>query len=258
MLTRALLDGPLGAAYRDPDAVAEFGARFRAEGYVKLPGLLGTATMAGVGGEIAAGERHATARDFVMPGPNTPRVMSVLGARQLLQHSPALAILYVHFELVGLISRLTGGPVYSRPHPDEVMVCNFLRSHGSTHGWHLDDPPFALVLVLEAPGPGCGGDLECVPEWDVTCSGLGHDPRGPVADAVADAHVAGAIKSIHHDAGDAYLLRADRCLHRVTPLDRPGARRAALNFANEATPSPTYGDSATMLYASTARPRRLP
>ncbi|WP_419248625.1 HalD/BesD family halogenase [Streptomyces melanogenes] len=35
----------------------------------------------------------------------------------------------------------------------------------------------------------------------------------------------------HHQAGDAYLLRADTTAHRVSPLTRPGVRRTVLNVA---------------------------
>ena len=54
------------------------------------------------------------------------------------------------------IARVAGEPVYPCNHLEELIVCIFLLSPGSTHGWHLDDPPYALILVLE-PGVGLGG-----------------------------------------------------------------------------------------------------
>jgi hypothetical protein len=245
---RALIARPLGDAYRDGEAVNALGSQFRRAGYVRLPGLLSSETLAIVRDDVAALEPRARAREFVMAGPDTPRVMSVLGATQLLEGAPALGTLYVHFELVGLVARLAATTIHCCPHPEELMVCNLLLANGSTHGWHLDDPPYALVIVLEAPDPGAGGELELVADWEGLCAGVGIDPHRRVQDGVEHARERGAIRVAHHRAGDAYLLRADRCLHRVTPLTEPHARRVALNFAYERRANATYGDTATLLY----------
>jgi hypothetical protein len=253
---RALIDGPVDSAYDDPARLDELRAIFCSEGYVRLPGLLSREAMAIVRDEVRRLEPSARSRDFVMPGPETPRVMSVLGATQLARESPALAMLYVHFELVRVVSSLAAAPVYCCGHPEELMVCNFLLSDGATHGWHLDDPAYALVVVLEAPGVGCGGALEYIADWDSVCARLGHHRRGPAAAAVAHAHALGMVERAHHAADDAYLLRADRCLHRVAPLDDRSARRVALNFAYEHTRVPAYGESANALYGPARVPRR--
>lgn len=249
---RALIDGPLNAAYRNASQLGDLSARFRNDGYVKLPDLLSCATTEILRREIAALEPLARKRDFVMAGPDTPRVMSVLGATQLLSCSAALAILYVHFELVRLISQVADAAVHCCRHPEELMVCNFLLYGGSTHGWHLDDPAYALVVVLEAPEPDSGGELEYVSDWHNVCRRLDRDPRGPVQPAISHASTQGLVRSAHHRAGDTYLLRADRCLHRVAPLASPKGRRVALNFAYERTTTAAHGHSATVLYGSVA------
>jgi hypothetical protein len=217
-------------------------------GYVKLPGLLAPATWALLRDEIGRLEPQARACDFVMPGPETPRVLSVLGAHDLLTGSPALAALYVHFELVRAISRIVGEQIHACRHEDELIVCNLLMGERSTHGWHLDDPPYAVVLVLEAPEPGAGGDLEQIADWAGVCRQLGLDPQTDVTAAVEAASADGLLTVTGHVAGDVYLLRADRCLHRVSPLRTAGSRRVALNFAYERTKQPSYGESATTLY----------
>jgi hypothetical protein len=245
---RSLIAGPLTDRYAADRPLDALRARFAEDGYVKLPGLLRDEALEVLRREVAALEPRARSRDFVMPGPRTPRVMSVLSATQLLDGAAAPAMLYVHFELVGLVARITGGPVFRCTHPEEVMVCNFLLSPGSTHGWHLDDPPYALILVLEAPPPGAGGELEYIPGWSDLSQGLGLDPDGPVDAAVAAARAEGALRRADHRTGDAYLLRADRCAHRVAPLRARGTRRVAMNFAYEASATATYGESATVLY----------
>lgn len=240
--------GPLGDLYGFDRPLHELRSRFAEDGYVKLPGLLRDEPLDVLRREVLALEPQARARDFVMSGPQTPRVMSVLSATQLLAGASALAILYVHFDLVSLIARITGTPVFPCTHPEELMVCNFLLSPGSTHGWHLDDPPYALILVLEAPALGAGGELEFIPAWKDLNRGLGLDPDGHFDAGVAAAQAERRVRTADHRAGDAYLLRADRVAHRVTPLRAHGTRRVALNFAYEARAGATYGDSATVLY----------
>lgn len=247
---RALIAGPVTDTYAGERPLEELSARFAEHGYVRLRGLLAEEPLEILRRQISALEAHARARDFVMSGPDTPRVMSVLGATQLLAGSPAAAILYVHFELVRVIGRLAGTEVYGCTHPEELMVCNLLLSEGSTHGWHLDDPAYALVVMLEAPVRDGGGELEYIPDWADLRRRLGLGPDDPVDAAVATARAEGLVRTADHRAGDAYLLRADRCLHRVTPLCSPRTRRVALNFAYEATATASYGDSATLLYGS--------
>ncbi len=245
---RTLIAEPLRDAYRDDRWLDELHARFHEDGYVKLPRLLRDGPLDVLRDEVAALEPQARVRDFVMSGPQTPRVMSVLSATQLLTGATAPALLYVHFEIVRVIARVAGTAVYRCKHPEEVIVCNFLLAPGSTHGWHLDDPPYALIVVLEAPAPGAGGELEYVPGWAELHGRLGLDPSGPVDAGLAAADAEGLVRTADHRAGDAYLLRADRCVHRVAPLRARGTRRVALNFAYEADAAATYGASATVLY----------
>lgn len=245
---RALIAGPVTDTYAGDGSLDELSTRFSEHGYVRLRGLLAQEPLEILRRQVCALEARASARNFVMSGPDTPRVMSVLGATHLLAGSPAAAILYVHFELVRTIGRLAGSAVHACKHPEELMVCNFLLSEGATHGWHLDDPAFALVVVLEAPVRAGGGELEYIPDWTDVLHRLGLGPDDPVDAAVETARAEGLIRTVHHRAGDAYLLRADRCLHRVTPLRSPGTRRVALNFAYEAAAMASYGDSATLLY----------
>jgi hypothetical protein len=258
---QAILSRPLADAYRNDSRLDQLSEAFVSDGYVKLPHLLRGEAIELLREEVAALEPRAQARDFMMPGPGTPRVMSVLGASQLLARSTVLPMLYAHFELVRLISRLARALVYACPHPEELMVCNFLLTDLATHGWHLDDPAYALIFVVDAPALGTGGELEYIADWEAVCAELGADPGADVEPVVTRARAAGLVTTMPHRAGDAYLLRADQCLHRVAPLSAPGRRRVALNFAYEATPTATYGDSATLLYgpastvaSDTARP----
>jgi hypothetical protein len=173
--------------------------------------------------------------------------MSVIGGKVIKEHSNFLRAVYDSGELRSFISAVTGGPIYACTNPHEWAVINFLEDVGETHGWHLDDPPFALVVIVEAPPVSVGGLLEFVPGWVEHCEALQVSPEGDVSRPIA-ALGGGSVRAVHHATGDAYLLRADRCLHRVAPLMVAGHRRIVINFAFEASADPQYGKTATRLY----------
>ncbi|MFE1790898.1 hypothetical protein ACFW7J_21300 [Streptomyces sp. NPDC059525] len=148
----------------------------------------------------------------------SPRHMTTLGGHVIAQESRIIPELYAGPALRTLISGLAGETVIDVPDTVERHVLNILHREGDTHGAHTDDYPYALVLFLEAPDHPAGGGL------------LEYAPKARSLKAIDDASNAPA-RTAHHRAGDAYLLRSDTTAHRVTPLTRPGLRRAVLNFA---------------------------
>ncbi|MFJ8864738.1 hypothetical protein ACIRD6_03100 [Streptomyces sp. NPDC102473] len=207
--------------------------RFSADSYVALPGLIGPAGLATLGGEARRLESDAVRRDFRMPCmAASPRHMTTLGGHRIARASPLITRLYEDRELMRLLSSLLGETVVAVHDPVERHVLNVLHRPGDTHGAHIDDYPLALVLFLEAPAhPADGGLLEFHPGSDLD-----------------DLDAPGA-RLVHHRPGDGYLLRSDRTAHRVTPLGRPGLRRTVLNFAyttqgRQGTTAP----SASLLY----------
>lgn len=245
-----LVVNPLAEAYCGEERREPLRREFAANEYVKMPGLLRADVLGLLKAEIEQLEQGARKRDFVMQGYETPRVMHVLGGRQLLERSMYLPALYAHHELRRLIQSVAAGDVYPCLHPDEFMVANLLLSSGSTHGWHLDDPAYALILIFEAPPAESGGLLEFIQGWQALRAAGDMASEQRAAPIVERARAANLVQTRHHAPGDAYLLRADRCLHRVTELKPGGGRRVALNFAYEATAQPTYGRTASLLYGS--------
>ncbi|MCX5402308.1 hypothetical protein [Streptomyces sp. NBC_00102] len=145
----------------------------------------------------------------------SPRHMTTIGGPALATGSPLISELYRQPSLIGLLRTVTGEPVVPVREVTERHVVNILHHPGDTHGEHIDDYPFALVLFLEAPAdPRDGGLLEYSPRTTAL----------PLPDAAP-------LHRRHHHAGDAYLLRSDTTAHRVSPLTRPGVRRTVLNFA---------------------------
>lgn len=233
---------------REQRHIAELRRQFARDSYVRLPGFLRSEAFAFVKSEVDRLETRARDRCFEMHGYKTPRVMKTLGGQELMGSSP-LAYIYLHDAIRQLIEEIVGTKVYTCQHPNEYMVVNYLLSPGATHGWHLDDPAYALVIFIDAPPPEAGGHLEYIADWREICNEKGLEPEGDVNSLVAELRKQNLIKSMVHKTGDAYLMRANQCLHRVTEIVAPDVRRVIINMAFEETADPVYGLTANLLYS---------
>lgn len=232
------------------EELADLREAFLRKGYVKLPGFLTSAARSLLEGELHRLKDRASRRAFEMPGYQSPRTLSVLGGRVISEHSPMLYGLYHHPSLRNVVASIAGRPIYSCQHAEEYMVANLLHSSGDTHGWHLDDPAFALVLFVKSPAEGEGGELELIPGWRDTCRRKGRTPDEDINDLIEWARDNGLIEQHGHNAGDAYLLRADINLHRVKPITAEGVSRHVINLAFQANANTQFSETATMLYAA--------
>jgi hypothetical protein len=223
--------------YREDAYLANLKLSLAAERYTKLPGLFSGGILDALKRELSGLQTHAKDRDFTMPGYETPRIMTTIGGQVIRSESDLLKAIYRDAGLRQLVNTLVGRPVYDCLDANEWMIATILNAPGNTHGWHLDDPPLALVIFVEAPAVDDGGLVELIRDWPRLCTEIGVDPKGDVNPIVEQCRAAGLIEQKHHSAGDAYLFRADECLHRVTPLLRPGLRRAILNLTFELVPN---------------------
>jgi natural product biosynthesis luciferase-like monooxygenase protein len=224
-------------AYRQQPALKILKQAFAQQQYVPLRGLFTGEIFNRLKAEVGRLERFAQARNFKMPGYETPRVMTTLGGQVISRESPVLTELYADEELRRLLGQIAGCTVYDCHDENEWMVATVLHAPGNTHGWHLDDPPLALVVLLDSPAPEQGGLVEFVRDWKDLCHEIGSDPENQVEPTLELCRAAGLINVRHHAMGDAYLLRANQSLHRVTPLGDPQARRTILNLAFELSPN---------------------
>lgn len=232
----------------DPGFLLDMREQFARTGYVRLPGFFTSDALALFKAEMEEMEQIAMRRNFNMPGYATPRSLSVLSGNLIKSQSPLLYSMYHHYALRSCIESIVGRPVYTCTHPDEFMVANFLHNSGDTHGWHLDDPAYALIIFAEVPSEDCGGEVEFIANWKDLCRRKGRKPDENIHDLIEWANENGLVDRHTHNAGDAYLLRADLNLHRVTPLRRIGERRAAVNLAYQSAPETIYGETANLLY----------
>lgn len=225
---------------------------FAREGYVRLPRSFFASVFAELQSEAMRLREHAKTRDFIMPGYETLRRMSTLGGKDILRLSPMLVDFYHNPEIRTLLSNICGQEVFACHDENEWQVINWLEGPGETHGWHLDDPPLALVIFIETPSGSDGGALEFINGWRQLCAVFGSDPERNATILIERCRAAGLITAKVHATGDAYLMRADQCLHRAAPLIATGARRSVINLAFELQPDVRRtGVTASLLYDKT-------
>lgn len=173
--------------------------------------------------------------------------LSTLGGRHITQLSPLMYRLYSNLEIREFIKKVVREDIRSCQHPQEWMVINFLRDKKSTHGWHLDDPPYAFVLILEMEGNG--GMVEIIPAWADYCQKRNiQSLYDNVEIHVKRARQEQLVHSKHFKAGTAYILYASNCLHRVSELITKDSRRIALNMAFEGNFDVFCKGTADLLY----------
>lgn len=227
---------------------------FARDGYVRLPRSFFDPVLSGLQTEVARLRESAHTKDFVMPGYETLRRMSTLGGKDIRRLSPFLCNFYNKQETRSLLSNICGQEVFTCNDENEWQVINWLEGPGETHGWHLDDPPIALVIFIEAPPASQGGALEYINGWRQLCAVVGVDPEENTASLIERCRAAGLVTSKSHITGDAYLMRTDKCLHRAAPLTAVGARRAVLNLAFELEADVRrVGVTASILYDKSER-----
>src|SRR5258707_14888378 len=147
----------LPGSYLLDGALDTYASNFARDGYVRLNGLFSDSTLVNLQTEVAQLKKYANTRNFTMPGYETLRRMSTLGGKEVRRQSALLNALYHNTELRSIISRICRRQIFTCHDENEWQVVNWLEGPGDTHGWHLDDPPLALVTFVEAPTAMQGG-----------------------------------------------------------------------------------------------------
>jgi hypothetical protein len=221
---------------------------FQSNGYVKLPKFLTSEAFNTISSEVIRLYTKRVRKDFVMPSYNTDRKMSTISGKEVVRISDVIADFYASTELREIISSLIGNYIHTVRHEDEFLVVNFLDGERDTHGWHLDDPRYALIVIIESPSDDDGGNLEYVPDWNRFARKNNLDPIQNILEGLQIAKCGDIVKTDSLKSSDCYLLDAHDVLHRVSPMHGTGKRKA-LNLAFDDRQYRIYGDSATRLYA---------
>lgn len=237
----------IAAPYHDSRVLNQLRSAFKENDFVKLPLFLSEPIYNLVRQELFKLYAQRSRRHFVMPGFETERKLSVVGGARVIHQSPLLISLYGNMELRTTLSAIVGEPIFTVNHAEEFMVINFLEGSTDTHGWHTDDPQYALIVITEDPGENNGGQVEYIPKWKDVCHRYGWTTLATHKEKIQEAWEAGLVKSPSLTSGDCYLLDAHSALHRVTPITGEGQRKA-LNMAFDNRIYRTYGDTAHLLY----------
>ena len=181
--------------------------QFRSELFVRLPRFLEGRALQRVREEAFASLTLGQRRDLRMPtSQQSPRHMRTVSGRGLKAKSQVIPRLYRDPYVLRFLSNLVGTRVLHLNDDLENYVVNLLEAKGDEHGAHLDEFPFAFNILLVAPPAGAGGQLEFV-----------RSAR------MIDRHRLETVRP-QLAAGDAYIMRADRAVHWVTPLEAPTQR----------------------------------
>jgi len=237
----------VNSKYKEETELTRLANEFEEKGFVTMPDFFMAEFFDLVKDESIRLSKMRTEKQFTMPGYETPRFLSVIGGKQILNNSFVFSALYINAEVKSVLSSIVSRSLYTVDHEEEFMVVNFLERSGGTHGWHLDDPQYALVSILQAPDHSMGGYLEVIPEWKKFCAELGMNYMTDTNKAVPIAYEQGRVKNIHHNAGDCYVLNAGDCLHRVAPISGE-TNRIILNMAFDHRSKIDYGATADILY----------
>ncbi len=164
-------------------------------------------------------EQFAIRRDMNLATTGySPRHMSNVPQRFTEANGSLIPALYNSPALRAWLGEIVDDEVVSC-YKDEEYVINRLERPGDTHGWHWGDFPYTIIWILQAPPMEQGGLLQCVPHtrWNKK------DPRPDwyITNCPTDTY--------HHSTGEAYLIRSDKTLHRVTTVTGEDCTRIILN-----------------------------
>lgn len=235
--------------YRNQDVILKLREQLQLDQFVKLPDFFLPLVKNIIRENLQYLHGLRVRKDFIMPGFNTERRMSVVGGSKVINLSLPLIALYGNLDLRDILSRIIDNHIYTVRHAEEFMVVNFLDGEADTHGWHIDDPEYALIVITEAPPPNSGGELELIPNWHKFCAANELSSVTQTDQAVQLAFKKNIVKSSQLSAGDCYLLNAGQAFHRVTPIIGNGCRKA-LNMAFDSRRFRSYGKTAHLLYAN--------
>ena len=135
---------------------------------------------------------------------STPRRMDVSGGKKLSEKKELIEI-YRNMSLISILRELTNEKNIGFCLDDiEWAISTKLSRIRDTHGWHKDDYPIALIIVVEQPKREFGGVVKL-------------KNKNKVVD-------------LKLNTGDCYILRSDRILHKVTELNTNKQKRIIFNF----------------------------
>lgn len=235
--------------YDDLNILKVMKEKFSKDGFVKLGNLLDDDFLDLLRMEIKLCKNLMISKKIIMPPFDTARQLQVIGGDIIEKNIESVVDLYNDNKLISILSYIANEPVLKINHSKEKFVINSLVSQGDVHGWHVDDPKFAFVIILETANKDFGGNLKYISNWqDKLNSEYGiNTPEVKVEKYIK----AEWINTANFLRGDCYLLNAKDNLHMVSPLKKGfDSERLVLNLAYHNSKEIVYGGTADKLYSA--------
>lgn len=201
--------------------ITELRSSMQSRGYAVLPNLLNGDLLAQLKEECSSLLNiHGVERNFLMAQTsNTPRRMLNVKRNDIKMHGQIIPKMYESPAIRRLFELIIQDSLITCPYAPEEYIINGLFKSADTHGWHWDDYKYGVVFAIETPERGCGGLVQCVPNttWERNKTG------------VEDAMCSGPCYTFRLAPGDAYILKTDTGMHRVSPIES-GTHRVVVNM----------------------------
>lgn len=190
-------------------------------GFVVLRGLLQPELLDDLRQEcLALIEAHGVERNFLMAQTaDTPRKMVNVKQDAIRAHGNIIPAIYDSTIIKRLFEMITQERLLTCPYTAEEFIINALFKPTDTHGWHWDDYKYGVVFAVNVPEKNHGGFVQVVPNTVWKKQNL----------SVEQVMFDNLIHSFRLDPGDAYILRTDTGMHRVSPIQE-GAERLVVNM----------------------------
>ncbi len=172
--------------------------------------------------------QHGKRRDLTLKATGgTPRSYTSVDRDNIHHHNGSIRSFFESEAVREYLGDIVGEPVFRVPYEPEEYIINSQNQSGDTHGWHFDDYTYALIWLVDAPGPFDGGRVEFVnfTEWDKAA------PREQLVSLLCER----TVQSLHVPAGSCYIMKARYALHRVAPILNDATRTVIVfTFASQA------------------------
>jgi len=162
---------------------------------------------------MEAYKKYNKRKNFISKnGGNTPRKMCIVGKSNLDLNDSIFKDFYSDKKHIEMLSEIARENIHEINFENEKYVINVLKEKGDTHGWHLDDYTYALVLVNRSPHINNGGSLEYV-------SHVNFDGASKLdVESLENILRNSVVNSVYIPNNNIYLMKTNTTLHRVSPL----------------------------------------
>lgn len=190
--------------------------KFHQQGHVNITRLLDKELFKRLSAEAQKlVSQYKERRDLLMEETSfSPRKMFVVKQMYIKKYGRYIPELYHSRHIQFLISQIVSQKIYALPWEREQYLISQMANKDDTHGWHLDDYTYAVVFIIRSPKLENGGLVQCVPNVRWTKNNI----------FVNKILCENPIYTSYFGCNEAYLLKSDTTLHRVTPLERPDSR----------------------------------